>query len=83
MEAQGRIWVLETGVREIRGYSPAGELVARMGRAGEGPGEFSERGSLTFGVRGDTVWAYDMTIQRFTLFDREGGLQSARRIEEV
>jgi hypothetical protein len=64
--------------RQIRVYDEAGTLLRRIGGAGEGPGEFG--GSPSFGVVGDTVWAYDGRLERITLFDRRGNLLSTGRV---
>lgn len=70
------IYVGERSAGEIRVYSPGGELVRRIGRKGEGPGEL---GSFSrWGVRGDTVWVIE--YGRATLFRRDGSLIRADQI---
>lgn len=49
-----------------------GQVVARIGREGLGPGEF--RRTMAFGRRFDTLWVSDPMLRRLTLFSREGDL---------
>lgn len=79
VDREGNVYVLEAAVPEIRVYDPAGDLLRRIGRRGSGPGEFE--GGVRFGVVGDTVWAVDVTVNRITLFDREGTVLSAARTD--
>lgn len=81
VDRDGNVYVMEALVPELRVFSPEGELLRRIGRRGEGPGEF--KGPPRFGVVGDTVWALSMGPDRITLFDRDGTLLSARRSESV
>jgi hypothetical protein len=70
----GRLFVGELQDMQIRVYSPDGRLLQRIGRRGGGPGEF--QGMPAFGVRGDTLWTYDMSAGRITLFDTRGTVLS-------
>lgn len=81
VDAEGHVYVLEGQSAEIRVYDPEGALVRRIGRRGEGPGEF--QGGPRFGVKGDTVWAVDQQANRITLFDRRGMLLSTGAIQAV
>ena len=81
VDRDGNVYVLEAMVPEIRVYAPDGTLLRRMGRRGEGPGEFER--APRFGVVGDTVWTVSAGDNRITLFDREGTVLSARRYESV
>jgi hypothetical protein len=68
--SDGRIVVASGGTQEVRWYDPAGTLVATAGGEGQGPGEFT--GLVALGVLpGDSVLAYDMRLQRFTVFDAD------------
>jgi hypothetical protein len=68
--ADGRLFVGELQDVQIRVYSPDGRLLHRIGRRGGGPGEF--QGMPRFGVSGDTLWTYDQSAGRITLFDTRG-----------
>lgn len=53
--------------REVMVFTPEGDLVRRIGREGDGPGEFRSPG--TVGWHGDTLWVIDAVSQRITWFD--------------
>jgi hypothetical protein len=67
------IAVAVSGANEIRIYDEAGEHVRTIGRAGEGPGEFSSIGWLQL-LGADTIVAYDRGLRRISVFDRAGEL---------
>ncbi len=81
VDRDGNLYVMEASVPEIRVFNPDGVLLRRIGRRGAGPGEFES--TPRFGVVGDTVWAISRGPSRITLFDRDGGVLSARRVESV
>lgn len=57
---------------------PDGSLRARVGREGEGPGEFSEISRI--GLTSDgSLFAYDRALRRFTFLDRESGVIGVQR----
>jgi hypothetical protein len=76
-----QIFVFELMDKNIRVYSPDGELLRRIGGPGEGPGEFGFAASI--GVTGDTLWALESFARRMVLFDRLGTLLSSRRFQGV
>lgn len=47
-----------------------GRLIRRLGRSGEGPGEF--RNPNWIGLLGDSLWVNDGSLRRVTFFDRDG-----------
>lgn len=77
----GNVFVLESLVPEIRVYSPEGTLLRRIGKRGEGPGEF--QGGPSFGVLGDTLWTVDRGLNRITIFDLGGDVLSTGTIDQV
>jgi hypothetical protein len=81
VDRDGNLYVGEGGDAQIRVYSPDGRLLRRIGREGEGPGEF--RRAPRFGVVNDTVWAFDYALRRITLFTREGALLSTGQVTPV
>jgi hypothetical protein len=81
VDRDGNVFVGEGLDTEIRVYSPEGELLRRIGRQGEGPGEFQRL--PRFGIHGDTVWAYDLGLRRITLFDRTGTLLATAQAQGV
>ena len=81
VDRDGNIYVLEAAVPEIRVFEATGALIHRIGRRGEGPGEFE--GAPRFGVIGDTVWAVSSFPERIALFDRRGDVLADTRAESV
>src|SRR5690606_19293449 len=81
IDDDGDIYVLEALDRQIRVYSPDGELLRRIGGPGDGPGEFG--GVPTFGVIGDTIWTNDLQTGRLALFDRAGNILATGRTTGV
>jgi hypothetical protein len=67
----GNVYVLEPAEGRIAVIDPAGDLVGRIGRRGQGPGEFL--GPASLGWHADTLWVLDVGTRRVTwLF--HGGL---------
>jgi hypothetical protein len=69
--SDGRIVVASAGTNEIRIYSPEGKLLSRVGRAGEGPGEFQSLfwvGTLP----GDSIATWDVGLSRLSVFSPTG-----------
>jgi hypothetical protein len=84
LDSDHNLYVYEGSEKSIRVYSPGGQLLRRIGRAGDGPGEF--RGSnLRFGLRADTVWAVSDLLgeAKLTLFRTTGELLSVARIDAI
>jgi hypothetical protein len=65
--SDGRIVVVNQGTQEVRWYGPDGKLVGRAGRAGQGPGEFSDA-FLVYHTTGDTVWVGDYRPWQWHVF---------------
>jgi hypothetical protein len=69
----GGIWILETSERDIRVHGADGKFVQRIGKSGDGPGEFMLPGKLGWwGSSKDTVWVSDLGERRLSLFDARG-----------
>lgn len=69
--SDGRIVVASAGTKELQMYSPDGKLLSRVGRAGEGPGEFQTPvwvGALS----GDSIAAWDVGLSRLSIFTPAG-----------
>jgi hypothetical protein len=65
--SDGRIVVVNQGTQEVRWYGPDGKLVGRAGRAGQGPGEFSDAFLISHSI-GDTVWVGDYRPWQWHVF---------------
>lgn len=64
--ADGRLVVADEGDRTLKMFDADGAPLGRVGRAGDGPGEF--RTIQAMGVHAaDTVWVFDFTHARVTL----------------
>ena len=68
----GTIAVVDQAAPEIRLFTPDGRFLRRLGRNGEGPGEFRRIGAL-FTVA-DTLVAFDPTVRRLTWYSVAGNL---------
>lgn len=71
----GRIVVADDGWREIRFFSPAGDFISSIGRAGEGPGEF-QRIQTVSRWRGDSIVVFDQRLDRATVLSEGGGVRT-------
>lgn len=69
---EGRIYSAHRRESSILVHGPDGERLARIGRTGEGPGEF--RGLGAIGFLGDTLWARDFQLSRLSYFTPRGQL---------
>ena len=75
----GTLVIANAGVPELLLVDPNGELVRRIGREGEGPGEFVTITSLH--VQGDnSLVVYDDRLARLSVFDQSGEVLSTRRM---
>lgn len=66
----GNVYVAQSSDAEITVLSQAGELVDRIGRRGQGPGEFLSPSMI--GWFADTLWVYDTGQRRLTRFVESG-----------
>jgi hypothetical protein len=58
-------------------FGPDGRFIRRIGRKGEGPGEFQIAGA--HGLIGDTLWVTNWPTPRMSLFRKDGSHLSTRR----
>jgi hypothetical protein len=79
VDAQRRVWVADPMAREIRVFGPEGTLEMRIGRNGEGPGEFRHLSGLT--PAPDGIAALDGQLGRVSVFDDQGELVRSFRLE--
>ena len=77
----GILVIANAGVPELILVDSNGDLVRRVGRQGEGPGEFGTITSLH--VQGDgSIVTYDDRLARLTEFDQSGEVMSTRRLAD-
>jgi hypothetical protein len=81
IDRDGNLFISEGTSAEIRVYSPEGKLLRRIGRRGDGPGEFT--GAPRFGLVGDTLWTLSSNGTRLALFHRSGALLSTGRTDGI
>ena len=74
----GRIVVADRNNYELRLFDSSGALVRRVGRRGEGPGDFGELAALLGGPPGIHTW--DWRLHRVTSFAEDGTFLRDRKI---
>lgn len=65
------IYITDYQDQSIKVFDPKGEYIQTIGRKGEGPGEFSSIGYLTFLPDG-RLMVMDLEARRISLFDSDG-----------
>jgi len=73
-DSKGNLFILDGGNQRVVKVSPKGDLLAEIGRSGEGPGEFGAPRSLTLLPDGSLA-VFDLSKRGFTLFGPEGEFQ--------
>ena len=68
VDAAGRVFVADGQDQQIRVFSPTGAFVAKIGRKGAGPVEFSGLGTIAFSADG-MLWVRDERNGRFQILD--------------
>lgn len=69
----GRVAVLNQGSHEVLLFREGGEILARFGREGDGPGGFRQMTSLV-PMAGDSIGVYDSSLMVLSVFDSQGKL---------
>lgn len=77
----GGLAVADEGSQSILFFDSVGNYIARVGRSGDGPGEFRRIRSLDI-LPGDTIAAWDAAARRITLLDPEGDVVSTISSDE-
>ena len=67
VNSKGQLFVTDRGIAGIRVFSNTGALMQRVGRAGDGPGEFQSTPLVRVGPK-DTVYTLDAEATRLTVF---------------
>lgn len=81
VDPQGMIHVSDPQAMEIRTFSRGGEFLRRVGREGEGPGEFKYINGLALGPGG--IGALDGGLGRVTVFDSTGDVARTFRLQRA
>lgn len=66
LDRQGRVYVVQPSEAQVVVLDRDGNLVSRIGRRGQGPGEFISPADV--GWFGDTLWVADVAAKRITYF---------------
>jgi hypothetical protein len=75
--ADSMLVVADAGSGEVRLFDGAGGFVRAFGASGDGPGEFRIMQSV--GIARDSVWVYDVQLNRLTVVDpTTGGFRAAQ-----
>lgn len=69
--SDGRLVVANREPPELRFFAPTGEYLGRAGAEGQGFGEFRDLSRMGR-AGGDTIWTYDVRLQRLAIWDGEG-----------
>jgi len=80
--SDGRLVVANGGTNEVRWYDAEGQFLHASGGDGEGPGEFKGLGWLR-PFRGDSFAAYDFSLGRISVLDRDGVFARTVKITPV
>jgi len=77
-----RLAILDQESHQVLLFNHEGELLARFGKEGDGPGEFRELASL-LPLPGDSVGVYDSASRTLSVFDGQGNLGRTVSLAEV
>jgi hypothetical protein len=69
----GGVIVADEGASTVSRFGQDGRLRWRVGRAGDGPGEFRLIASIGTGPA-DSIWAFDFGLRRFTILTASGAI---------
>jgi sugar lactone lactonase YvrE len=72
VDAEGRVYVADTGNKRIQVFSDQGNFELQIGRGGTLPGELDEPVGLDIGLDGN-LYVADTWNQRIEVFDPTGG----------
>lgn len=75
----GRIYVADHQSNDIRVFDATGSSVGRIGRKGEGPGEFRFLAGVAWQREDGILWAMDPVRHRLIAFDSTGALLHENR----
>ena len=79
--SDGGFAVLEQVPAEVRVFDPSGQFLHRVGRDGDGPGEFRSPVGLRV-LADDTILVWDRGAQRLSWFSIEGTLERELTVRE-
>jgi hypothetical protein len=68
VDRDDQIFVIDTLDYSLKKFDPYGRLLGKVGRRGQGPGEFEK--AVGVSVVGDSVYAWDLSVRAVQVFDR-------------
>jgi len=68
VDRDDQIFVVDTLDYSLKKFDPRGRFLGKVGRKGQGPGEFEKAVGLS--VVGDSVYAWDLSVRAVQVFDR-------------
>jgi len=84
-DQSGNVWVVDSGEGKLLKFDPAGRFLKKVGRKGQGPGEFSRPGTIHISEDGDLLVLDDVNM-RINILSAEGefkrGIKLLRRYED-
>lgn len=78
----GRVVVADQGASELRVFEPYGGFLFRIGRNGEGPGEF-RRLEYVGAFGGDSLVTFDSALRRIQIFSPDGEFVRSQVLETM
>jgi len=81
VDAQGNVWVVDTGTHRVRKFAPDGTPLGAFGGRGRQPGRFQEPVGIAIGADG-SIFIADAGNARIQKFDAEFKLVAAYPIEQ-
>ena len=82
VDDEGNAYALDSQLSEVQVFSPEGEHLRTIGRAGEGPGEFNSGADLYFGL-GGKVGVLQAFPGKIIQLDRDGNPLENFRLPEI
>ena len=80
IDAQGNLWVTDTGHDRIQVFTLQGEFVRTVGSQGNGEGQFDEPVGIDIG-RDGTIYVADMYNRRVVALNPDGSFKSQFQVE--
>ncbi len=66
VDDQGRVFIADTHQNTVHVFNPDGSITTRIGRQGQGPGEF--QGIYSMAIHQNQLYVYDYPLYRITTF---------------
>jgi DNA-binding beta-propeller fold protein YncE len=73
MDAEGNLYVVDTGNYRVQIFDPAGKFVRSIGRLGDNPGTLARPKGIAIDSEGH-IYVVDAAFDNFQIFDKEGHL---------